>query len=260
MILTDFHTHTYICDGKNTAEEMVNAALSMGLEKIGFSGHSFTPFDRDYSMSEEGTVKYFEEINALKEKYKDKIQILCGIELDLLSEEPKLPFDYRIGSVHYLKLGDEIITVDAGKEILIKAADKHFGGDMLSLAEEYYRCVAEFKNRDIDIIGHIDLITKLNKDNCLFDPDCPRYKNAALNACDALLPKNIPFEINTGAISRGYQDSPYPADFILEHIKEKGGSVIFSSDAHHKDNLCFQFDKWHKILEDKGILPLVITL
>ena len=58
MILTDFHTHTQVCDGKNTAEEMVSAALSMGLEKIGFSGHSFTPFDRDYSMSEEGTEKY----------------------------------------------------------------------------------------------------------------------------------------------------------------------------------------------------------
>lgn len=260
MILTDFHTHTQFCDGKSTAEEMVNAALSMGLEKIGFSGHSFAPFDKDYSMSEEGTVEYFKEINALKEKYKGKIQILCGIELDLFSEEPKLPFDYRIGSVHYLKLGDEIITVDAGKEILIKAAKKYFGGDMLSLTEEYYRCVAEFKDRDIDIIGHIDLITKLNKDNCLFDANSPRYKTAALNACDALLSKNIPFEINTGAISRGYTNHPYPADFILKHIKEKGGSVIFNSDAHHCDNLCYEFGKWYKILSEKGILPKIVTL
>ena len=31
MILNDFHTHTQVCDGKNTAEEMVNAALSMGI-------------------------------------------------------------------------------------------------------------------------------------------------------------------------------------------------------------------------------------
>ncbi len=260
MILTDFHTHTQFCDGKDTAEEMVNAAIRLGLSKIGFSGHSFAPFDKDYSLSEEGTEKYFEEINALKEKYKDKIQILCGIELDLLSEGPKLPFDYSIGSVHYLKLGDEIITVDAGREILIAAAKKYFGGDMLALAEEYYRCVAELKNRDIDIVGHIDLITKLNKDNCLFDEASPRYKNAAISAADALLAKNIPFEINTGAISRGYKDCPYPADFILKHIKEKGGSVIFSSDAHSKDNLCFEFDKWHKILKDKDILPPIVTL
>ena len=46
MILTDFHTHTRFCDGKNTAEEMVNAAIRLGLSKIGFSCHSFTPFDR----------------------------------------------------------------------------------------------------------------------------------------------------------------------------------------------------------------------
>ncbi len=260
MILTDFHIHTPFCDGKSTAEETVNAAIALGLSKIGFSGHSFAPFDREYSMSEDGTVKYFEEITALKEKYKDKIQILCGIEWDLLSDEPKLPFDYRIGSVHYLKLGDEIITVDSGKEILINAAKKYFGGDMLSLVEEYYRCVARFKDKNIDIIGHFDIITKLNRDNCLFDSESPRYIGAALNACDALLIKNIPFEINTGAISRGYTKSPYPADFILKHIKEKGGSVVFNSDAHHKDNLCFEFEKWCKFLGEKEILPNIVTL
>ena len=260
MILSDFHTHTFFCDGKNSPEEMVVAAIDKGFEKIGISGHSFTPFDRNYSMSEEGTQDYFNEITALKEKYKNKIQVLCGIEWDLLSKEPTLPFDYRIGSVHYLKCGDEFVTVDSKAEILKKAAEKYFGGDVLSLVEEYYKSLANFKNKNIDIIGHIDLITKTNKNGCLFDTDCARYKTAALNTVDALLEKKIPFEINTGAISRGYTVQPYPADFILKHIKEKGGTVIFNSDAHSKENIGFELEKWHKILSEKGVLPTVVTL
>ena len=260
MILSDFHTHTTYCDGKSTVEEMVLTAIEKGFEKLGISGHSYAAFDKDYSMSIEGTREYFAEITALKEKYKDKIQILCGIELDLVSEEPELPFDYRIGSVHYLKCGDEYVSVDAKAEILKAAADKYFGGDMLSLVEQYYKKVAEFKDKEIDVIGHIDLITKTNKNGCLFDTNCPRYKAAAIGAVDALLSKNVPFEINTGAISRGYTQTPYPADFILAHIKEKGGTVIFNSDAHHKDNIGFELDKWYKILSEKDVLPKVVTL
>ena len=40
-ILSNAHTHTTFCDGKNTAEEMVQAALDNGFVSLGFSGHSF---------------------------------------------------------------------------------------------------------------------------------------------------------------------------------------------------------------------------
>lgn len=260
MILSDFHVHSTFCDGKSTLEETIEKAIGMGLHKIGFSGHAYTFFDEQYSMKKQGTAEYFEKIQQLKEKYKDKIQILCGIELDLFSSGPDLDFDYRIGSVHYLKCGDEFVTVDSKAEILKEAARKHFGGDMLSLVEEYYKNVAEYKDKNVDIIGHLDLVTKTNKNGCLFDTNCARYKTAVLNTVDALLPKNVPFEINTGAISRGYTEAPYPAEFILKYIKEKGGSVIFNSDAHHCDNLCFELDKWYKIFKEKGVLPNVVTL
>ena len=42
MILTDLHVHTNYCDGKNTPEEMVLAAIEKGMECIGFSVHSYT--------------------------------------------------------------------------------------------------------------------------------------------------------------------------------------------------------------------------
>ena len=82
MILSDLHVHTIFSDGKNTPEEMVRAAISKGMTKIGFSDHSYTSYDESYCMSREGTAVYRKVIAGLKEKYRDQIEILCGIEQD----------------------------------------------------------------------------------------------------------------------------------------------------------------------------------
>ena len=99
-----------------------------------------------------------------------------------------------------------------------------------------------------NIIGHLDLITKFNKDYNLFDETHPRYVNAYQKAVDKLIKYNIPFEINSGAISRGYQDKPYPAKQIADYIKQKGGKLILSSDSHSKENVAFEYDKWKYLL------------
>ena len=260
MIKCDYHTHTVFCDGKNTTEEMVQAAIKKGMKSLGLSGHCYTYFDQSYCMTRENTVKYCEEIAILKKKYKGQIKLLCGTEFDCFAEYPRGRYDYIIGSAHYVKAKDDYIAVDMNKENLIAAAQTHFKGDMLSLAEEYYRSVRLLTRRKIDLIGHFDLVTKYNAGNCLIDTQDKRYKKAVTDALDALLPLNVPFEINTGAISRGYRTDPYPSTEILSYIKEKGGKVIFSSDAHHKDNLCYQFDIWYDFFREKGCLPEVVTL
>ena len=40
----NFHTHTTYCDGKETAEQMVQAAIAKGFTRLGFSGHGFNDF------------------------------------------------------------------------------------------------------------------------------------------------------------------------------------------------------------------------
>ena len=92
------------------------------------------------------------------------------------------------------------------------------------------------------IIGHLDLMTKFNEGGKLFDENHPRYVAAWKKAVDALLPKNIPFEINMGALARGYRSAPYPAAPIIQYIKEKGGKLILSGDAHSADALCYRFE------------------
>ena len=71
--LQNLHTHTTYCDGKDTVEEMINAALEKGFGGIGFSGHSYMFYSPSHSMSLEGTEKYREEVKDMKEKYRGKI-------------------------------------------------------------------------------------------------------------------------------------------------------------------------------------------
>lgn len=251
MILQDLHVHTTYCDGKNTPEELVLAALNHGMKCIGFSGHSYTFFDESYCMSKQNTARYRAEIAGLKEKYNGKIKVLCGVEQDYYSEEPTVGYDYVIGSVHYIKADGEYIPVDESAEILKSAVQKHFNGDFYAFAEEYYRTVAALvKKTSIDIIGHFDLITKFNERYSFFDEKDPRYINAWHTAADKLIVTDKPFEINTGAISRGYKQSPYPSADIINYIKQKGGGLILNSDSHTAENLCFGFEEYSKFLND----------
>ena len=248
MILKDFHTHTSYSDGKNTPEEMLLSAIEKGLTDYGFSEHGYTSFDLRYCLSLEQTELYKAEILRLKEKYRDKINVHLGIELDVFSDHSVEDYEYVIGSVHYVRKNGEYRPIDEKPQELESICREWYGGDYYAFAEDYFSQSALLAEKKIDIIGHFDLITKFNEDNRLFDTAHPRYLAAAKSAIDKLLPLGAPFEINTGAISRGYRTSPYPAPHLIDYIKTNGGSFILSSDTHHRDNICFQFDKWERLL------------
>ena len=103
MIKSNCHTHTTFCDGKNTAEELTLAAIEKGFVSLGFSGHSPMYYDTDWTMKKEDINDYINDIKRVKALYEDKIDILCGIELDGDFAGINLAdFDYTIASVHQL--------------------------------------------------------------------------------------------------------------------------------------------------------------
>lgn len=249
MIFRDFHCHTIFCDGTNTPEEMVLSAIEKGMTELGFSVHSYIEIDKDNSLKKEDTDNYFSTISFLKNKYKDKIKIYAGVEQDYYSDEKDDRFDYVIGSVHFLSDGKILRPIDLSAKDLSQSVEELFGGDWYLMAEHYFSVMADIvRKTNADIIGHLDLITKFNEIDNLFDTSDERYIAAAKKCVDALIPYGKPFEINTGAISRGYKTAPYPSVELINYIKEKGGKLILSSDAHSKEALLYQFDKWEKLL------------
>ena len=237
----DLHMHTVWSDGKNTPEEMVQQAILAGLETVGISDHSSGD---PCGMKLEENAGYKAEINRLKEKYSGKIRVLCGLERDFLTDDFS-EYDYTIGSVHWLPMPDgHRLSIDWTPEKLREGAEQYFGGDMLALTEAYYEAEARVVEvTKCDIIGHFDLVTKFIEVDPSFDLHHPRYVKAWQQAADSLLKTGKPFEINMGAMSRGYRTSPYPHEEIRQYIRRHHGKMLLSSDAHAKENIAFGFER-----------------
>lgn len=249
MELFDLHVHSVFSDGRDTPRDIVISAIEKGVKTLGFSDHSYTEFDARYCIQRDKQAEYIRTINELKNEFSDKIKILCATEQDFYSTAPTSGYDYVIGSVHYVLIDGEYIPVDETADILKQAADKYFSGDILSLCEAYFENVGKvYEKTKCDIVGHFDLITKFNEQEQLFDENDPRYISAYRKAVDKIITDCKVFEINTGAISRGYRTTPYPSENIRRYIRQKGGKFILSSDSHQKETLCFEFDKFRNLL------------
>ncbi len=247
----NLHVHTNLCDGADSPEEMVISAISRGFDSLGFSGHSFMTYS-DY-IAEDRTEEYKKEISRLKELYKDKIKIYMGLEVDMYSEPDMSGYDFLIGSVHYLKKGDEYLGFDRGQKMVEDLVNKHFGGNGMEYAKLYYKSLAELpKYGKFDIIGHFDLITKHSNNIEFFDETSKEYLDAAFEAADALVGKIPFFEVNTGAIARGYRKTPYPSINIIKRLKELGFGVVITSDCHDKNMIDCYYDESAELLKRCG--------
>ena len=266
MKLTPFacsvHTHSKFCDGGNSMAEMAAAAYAAGVRHYGFSGHGHTPCPADIGICMEADpAEYRAEAERLRAEYEGRMEILLGIEQDLCADVPVPEWvDYWLGAVHDLqdpKTG-KYYSVDWKLEELEACRDEMCGGDGLALAEAYYEAVKRMAAKKPPILAHIDLITKLNSDSCLFDEESPRYKAAALAALHAVDPQATVLEINTGAIARGYRTVPYPAPFLLKEWCAMGGRVVVTADAHHVSGIQFAYADAAALAREAGFETAVI--
>lgn len=254
------HCHSTLCDGKNTLQEMASAACAQGLTTLGFTGHSHTPCDREYCMSPRRTAQYKATIAKLKAEYKGKVDILCGLEWDQFSDDKRIGYDYWIGSVHYLHGAntDRYYEIDFRKQDLQACIDADFGGDGLAATEAYFRSVAEVAAQKPDILGHIDLIKKLNRDGEFFDENCDRYRAAALGALEAARSAGCVLEVNTGGVFRGYRDDFYPSEWMLKEWNRMGGKVIITADAHSVDGLTYGYEEAARQIKAAGFTSVQV--
>lgn len=270
----NYHTHTELCDGSASLEAMVLSAIQKGMKVLGFSGHCYTAYDDSYCMSRENTILYKQEIQRLRQVYGEQICILCGIEQDFGSDEPTDDYDYVIGSVHAIFADAESSSdsfygfdrnkfryIDWSTDKITEAIASDFGGDPYAFINRYYKIVAMLPEvTGCDIIGHFDLVTKFNEKSKWFDESSEEYRAAVRTALDRIFesqssassirkarrrslehPDAPIFEINTGAMSRGWRSSPYPAADILSEIRRRGGKIIINSDSHSVNTIDYAF-------------------
>lgn len=250
----NFHTHCTFCDGRDTSEAMVMAAVEKGFSALGFSSHAMWPTTDGCAMRPDDYGAYLREIRDLGTRYADRIRILCGFEADYVPgvSAPdsgvygQFAPDYLIGSVHYVATGEGIgVAVDNTPQVLREGIDKSFGGDNRAYVQAYFAREREMvANCDFDIVGHPDLVRKFNETLRYFDPDADWYRKELELTADAIADSGKIVEINVGAFSRGQLDDPYPSAPFRKMLRDRGVPMLLSSDAHWTSAIGLAFEQF----------------
>lgn len=254
----DLHTHHDRCGhARGGIREYIEAAVSRGLRIIGISDHS--PYfgetvDQAHpliAMAKSEFPRYVEEVLRLKEEYKDRIEVLLGVESDFFPEHADVyravyepyPFDYIIGSVHQ----------SGGVSIFNK---KRFKGlsdaEKIRQKELYYDLIAQSARSGMfQILGHIDAMKG-------FYPAFSGIQTEAVEKTLKIIGEaGMAIEINTSGKTKDV-GGWYPSDDILERALFHGIDVTFGSDAHDPYRVGDEWELVAKRLKEIGYTRWVL--
>lgn len=259
MFRQNLHAHSTYDDGKATPRGMIDASMAAGLTSVGISVHSPLPYESGWGVYPDRLEEYIAQMHALTREYAGRIEVFIGIEWDILTRTDLSRFEYVIGSVHHMPFGNPGPCVDYKAQTTKEIIETVYGGDADAMAEAYYAQYDAVANEpEVDIVGHIDLLTKFDEQMGFFTKQSGRYRNAALLAMEKLVRAGKIFEINTGAISRGYRTTPYPDRALLCALREMGGRITISADAHHPSGVACAFDKAEALARDCGYTSAMV--
>ena len=249
------HTHTNYGHGANSPEEMILAAIDLGFSSIGISEHAWAPYDLDVCIPKSRMESYRTDVTLLKEKYAGKIEVCCGLEVDFYNLYNKSDWDHVVGSVHYVQSAKtgEYYAVDWQPAIIEAGVEDAGGGSVQAFVEMYGENVlALARQYRPDVMGHIDVIAKLNRGARFFDPNASWYKVMWEKIIKEIAQSGCVVEVNTGGMAQGYTDEPYPSVQLLQMLHREGIPVTICSDAHEVDLLAYGFGHALDLLREVG--------
>ena len=251
-----FHNHTYYCGhAENTPREIIEEAVKEGFSQIGISEH-YGKFEDGRWITPKHSLTdpyaYFKECREAKEKYRDKIKVSIGVELDFGPFDPKLLYkeilgfnpDYILGSVHLCE-GFFYSRPEQYNELSL-SCENDLEETVIST---YLNKILEMvKSRMVNCLDHFDLYKKfiVLKDESKY---YPYYEKIA----KALKDGDVAFELNTHFFEGEGKYVPDPNLYMLNLVRDYQIPVIVSSDAHKKEDICHNFHKAFKLLKDVGI-------
>ncbi|MBQ7739683.1 MAG: histidinol-phosphatase [Eubacterium sp.] len=252
LIPCDFnlHTHTFRCHhAKGTDEEYVLKAIENGYKTIGFSDHAPYIFDgkhiSNFRIENDLTENYVNSINKLKEKYKDKIDIKLGYEVEYYPQFFEKEMEYlKSFGYDYLILG------------------QHYTG---SEVERWARYTGHKTYRKVDIDRYVSQViegVKTGEFAYVAHPDIINFaglKSYYVQKMEYLVKElkklDIPLEYNFLGFSDKRQ---YPNDTFWKLVKKHGNRVVVGLDAHYP---CVyeeteQLKKLYMKLDKLGLEPI----
>jgi DNA polymerase (family 10) len=197
----DVHMHTVETDGKNTIEEMAQAAKAHGYKYMAITDHSKNLAFAN-GLDDKRAVEHIARIREADKKI-DGITIFAGIEVDILPE----------GN---LDLSDDVL---AQMDIVIASVHSVFNQEPARMTDRLLKAIS---NPNASVIGHPTGRIQLRRDSYAFD------MHAVLTAAAK---NKVAMELNA------YPDRLDLNDVNLRQAKQHGVKIVINTDAHHTSHM-----------------------
>jgi DNA polymerase (family 10) len=197
----DVHMHTVETDGRNTIEEMAEAARARGYQYMAITDHSKNLAFAN-GLDDQRALAHIKKIREASDRI-GGIKIFAGIEVDILADGD-------------LDLSDDVL---AQMDVVIASVHSVFNQEPAKMTDRLLKAVS---NPNTSIIGHPTGRLQLRRDAYQFDMD----------AILAAAAKNkVAMELNS------YPDRLDLNDVHLRQAKQRGVKIVINTDSHHTSHL-----------------------
>ena len=262
-MLTDYHVHLRpdaieaTPDDYFTDERLglyLGAAGASGISELGISEHIYRfrqalevwdhPFWREWALDDLDAYCDFLAAGPAR----------CGIEADFIpGGEPALagilegrPFDYVIGSIHFL--GDRSLDTEQ-----FTIWDER--SDTERIWSRYFEAIAAAARSGLfDVLAHPDLVKVWGRAERVPDGDLSRFYEPAV---EAIAETGVAVEVSTAGLRKSVGEI-YPSDLFMEMCVEVGACFALSSDAHEPDQVGFRYEDAVAFLRRHGVGELAV--
>ncbi|SCZ13034.1 histidinol-phosphatase (PHP family) [Paenibacillus polysaccharolyticus] len=258
----DYHTHHERCGhAVGKLEEYVQRGIAIGLSQIGLSDHmpllhvDPAEYYPEMAMPMAELPRYVEECFILKERYRGQIDVRVGLEGDYIegfeseirSIIERYPWDYVIGSVHFL--GEWDITD-------FRQTHHWEGKDVLEVYRQYYDAVSKAAATGLyDIIGHSDVIKRFGY---VPSPEQNEERIALENAAlQAIAKSGCAMELNASGLSKPCAEM-FPSRRMLTEAIRLGIPLTMGSDAHDPMKLGDYLPEAEALLHELGCKEVAV--
>jgi len=197
----DVHMHTVETDGRNTIEEMVEAAKAHGYKYMAITDHSKNLAFAN-GLDDKRAVEHIKRIRAVNDQI-NGIEIFAGIEVDILADGT-------------LDLSDSVLEQ---MDLVIASVHSHFNQSSAEMTDRLLKAV---ENPNTSIIGHPTGRLLLRRDAYQFDLD---------SVLKAAAQRKVAMELNS------YPDRLDLCDRHLRLAKQHGVKIVINTDSHHTSHL-----------------------
>jgi histidinol-phosphatase (PHP family) len=242
--------HSTYGDGRGRVREIAQAAADRGFRAFGFSEHfdtppcrQFNPDGRASSLDGRGEwiASYVADVQAAQRDHAGEVTILLGTELEYIrgaetwtrGQIARWPFQYFVGSVHFVRYDGEDICIDWDWPRIAEALRRAGSPERLYL--DYFDHVIELLDwRMAQVIGHLDLIKIFLKPS--EQVDTPAIRTKVSGILETMRDRGVAMDINARGLIKPCR-CIYPADWILVEARRIGVPVTLGDDSHGPDEV-----------------------